>query len=151
MKCNDWQGHLPLAPRIVFLGHRLVHLAERRLNVHGYNHTQATIIMALSRRSGVMAQELAGPVRVEPASVTRALQALERRGLIAREPHPSDGRASLFSLTPEGAAAAELIGRVLREVSQEIEAVLSPVDAEVIRLALDRMLTKVDALRGAAV
>jgi len=30
---------------------------------------------------------------------------LERAGYVARRPDPSDGRASLFSLTPAGSAA----------------------------------------------
>ncbi|MCC9306874.1 MarR family transcriptional regulator [Kitasatospora sp. RB6PN24] len=41
---------------------------------------------------------------VGKATISRQIKALEELGLVAREPDPQDGRASLVSLTEEGGA-----------------------------------------------
>lgn len=44
---------------------------------------------------------------VTKPTMTRILTELEQRGFIAREADPTDGRAFMVSITPEGAAAVE--------------------------------------------
>ena len=48
------------------------------------------------------ATDLAGYFGVGKATMSRQLHALEELGLVAREPDPADGRASLVRLTDEG-------------------------------------------------
>lgn len=56
-------------------------------------------------------------LQVHPTSVTNTVQRLERDGLIAREPHPRDGRASMILLTDAGRAlAAEAAAALNSEV-----------------------------------
>lgn len=150
MGCADVPHRVPLAAELVFLGHRVSHLIERRLARHGYNHTQAVIIMTLARHPGRMAQDLAGPVRVEPPSVTRALQTLERRGLVDRTPHPTDGRASLFHLTATGREVAVVLARLMEETSGELEQCISPEELAALRMALGSLIARVEELRGVA-
>ena len=46
--------------------------------------------------------ELADALRVEPSSVTRSIQRLERLGLAERTPSADDGRAVDVNITPGG-------------------------------------------------
>lgn len=46
--------------------------------------------------------ELASHERVQPPSMTRVIATLEERGLVLREPHPTDRRQVLVMLSPEG-------------------------------------------------
>lgn len=48
------------------------------------------------------ATELSGYFGVGKATMSRQLRALEQLGLVARDPDPADGRASLVRLTDEG-------------------------------------------------
>ncbi|MEU0732121.1 MarR family winged helix-turn-helix transcriptional regulator, partial [Streptomyces lavendulocolor] len=48
------------------------------------------------------ATELAAYFGVGKATMSRQLRALEELGLVARDPDPADGRASLVRLTDEG-------------------------------------------------
>jgi DNA-binding MarR family transcriptional regulator len=146
MTCYELPVGTPIVVQMIFLGHRLSHLMERRLAPHQYNRTQAALIMILKHRPGLMAQDLASPARVEPPSVTRALQTLERRGLVAREPHPTDGRASLFQLTEAGREAATTVGEIYRQASNEVEASLAPEGAAALREAVRALLPTVDRL-----
>ncbi len=136
----------PLGVCLVYLGHRLSYLIDRRLAPLDLNRTQGMIVMALRRHPGLMALDLAGPVWVEPPSVTRAVQTLERRGLVARQPHPSDGRASLFYLTPAGESVADDIECATRRADEALEAALSPEQRESLDAALGVLADRIEAL-----
>jgi DNA-binding MarR family transcriptional regulator len=47
-------------------------------------------------------RELAAFERVQPPSMTKILAGLEEHGLIARSPHPTDGRQAIIDLTEAG-------------------------------------------------
>ena len=102
--------------------------------------------MALRRHPGLMALDLAGPIWVEPPSVSRAVQSLERRGLLTRQPHPTDGRASLFYLTQAGELMAGAIDRVTRDTNDHIEAWLSIEQRQALGASLDILADRIEAL-----
>lgn len=49
--------------------------------------------------------DLARAESVKPQSMGATLAELEREGLVTRNPHPTDGRQVLFTLTDEGVEA----------------------------------------------
>lgn len=82
-------------------------------------------LLSFTRRGELPMGKLGARLQVHPASVTSAVQRLERQGLVERRPHPDDRRTTLAVLTPEGrnvaAAAAE---RLNAEVFEAL-----PIDA----------------------
>ncbi|MET9439333.1 MarR family transcriptional regulator [Streptomyces sp. NPDC006610] len=66
------------------------------------------------------ATELAAYIGIGKATMSRQLRALEELGLVAREPDPADGRASLVRLTDEGRTRVQRVreARRARYVSQ---------------------------------
>ncbi|MFI5802244.1 MarR family winged helix-turn-helix transcriptional regulator [Streptomyces sp. NPDC051561] len=62
------------------------------------------LLVRLDEAGRQRATELAGWFGVGKATMSRQLRALEDLGLVAREPDPADGRASLILLTEEGSA-----------------------------------------------
>ena len=56
--------------------------------------------------------ELARAEQVRPPTMTRLVQALERDGLVAREPDPADGRVTRVRATAEGARIVTLRKRL---------------------------------------
>jgi DNA-binding MarR family transcriptional regulator len=63
----------------------------------------------------VIARQIAERLGLARAAVSKTLAKLERRGFIARAPIPSDRRAALVTITPEGAEAIDaLFPRQLR-------------------------------------
>ena len=69
---------------------------------------------------------------VTPRNVTKLVDALEEEGLLRRKPHPTDRRATLIELTPEGektvsqefaqhvAAGAELFEALSEDEQREL-------------------------------
>lgn len=72
------------------------------------------LMLLLFSRAGALPMKVIGSrLQVHPTSITNAVDRLEAAGLVAREPHPADGRAVLVRLTAEGRASAEEATAVL--------------------------------------
>jgi DNA-binding MarR family transcriptional regulator len=80
--------------------------------VHGVNGGEFDVLAAL-RRAGrphrLSPTELSRALIVTSGGMTKRLNALERRGLIRRQPDPNDGRSTAVSLTREGKRLVEAI------------------------------------------
>jgi DNA-binding MarR family transcriptional regulator len=61
--------------------------------------TQLSALGALNRLGPLTIGELASADNVKPPSMTRTVNCLEELGLVAREPHQTDGRQVVVALT----------------------------------------------------
>jgi DNA-binding MarR family transcriptional regulator len=68
----------------------------------GVTADQFVLLSALADADAVSQQELVRRVSSDPNTVRAILLLLEGRGLVARERHPSDGRARCVTLTGKG-------------------------------------------------
>jgi len=94
--------------------------------------TQLAALATVERHGPLTPGALAAAERVQPPSMTRVVASLQDAGLVAREPHPSDGRQALLTVTPDGAALLredrrrreEWLARQLAELDDEQRALL---------------------------
>ena len=66
--------------------------------------TQFAALAAIERHGSMTPRELADHEKVQPPSMTRVIAHLEERGLVARRPHPTDGRQVELNATEAGSA-----------------------------------------------
>ena len=101
---------------------------------------QLTVLALLRSRGPLTAGDLAAAERIQPQSLTRTLTALETAGLITRRPDPADRRRFLLTVTREG---LRVIRQDVRQrdawLAAAMDAVLSPVEQELLRLASELM------------
>jgi len=71
----------------------------------GLSWSQAAALARLDRTGAMTTAELARAEMVKPQSMGSLLAELEQEGLVQRQPHPTDGRQILFSLTAAGTEA----------------------------------------------
>jgi DNA-binding MarR family transcriptional regulator len=64
-------------------------------------------LLAFSRTGTLPMSVIGGRLQVHPASVTSAVDRLEREGLVARVPHPADRRALLIEISTTGRGLVE--------------------------------------------
>ncbi|MER6501141.1 MarR family transcriptional regulator [Streptomyces sp. NPDC001455] len=89
----------------VFLRRARANSGEMAREVHPELEPAAYgLLVRLESAGRQRATDLAAYFGVGKATVSRQLRALESLGLVAREPDPADGRASLVHLTDEGLA-----------------------------------------------
>lgn len=96
-------GHeLAMALRAAYLTmHRC---ADARFARHGVTADQFVVLATLANADALTQRELARRTGSDPNTVRAMLMLLEERGLVARTPHPTDGRARIVTLTPAGRA-----------------------------------------------
>ena len=63
-----------------------------------------SVLHSLSRRGPMRLTDLVTTEQIKQPALTSLVAKLEAAGLVARRPDPSDGRAALLSLTPDGEA-----------------------------------------------
>jgi DNA-binding MarR family transcriptional regulator len=69
---------------------------------YGLSRPEYVVVYSLGLRDGVTARDISVSYGFPKNSLSRAINALERKGLIARRANPGDGRSLLISLTQEG-------------------------------------------------
>lgn len=71
--------------------------------------TEASVLARLAREGPATTAELARAEGMKPQSMGTTVAALEEAGLLARKPHPTDGRQMHLVLTPAGTATREKV------------------------------------------
>jgi DNA-binding MarR family transcriptional regulator len=61
-----------------------------------------SVLSLIGHNSGITSRELCNALNILPPNMVGFLKAFEKRGLIDRTPHPTDGRAVGLSLTSQG-------------------------------------------------
>jgi DNA-binding MarR family transcriptional regulator len=72
---------------------------------HGLTADQFVLLALLAQGDALTQSELARRASSDPNTVRAMLLLLERRGLVARQPHPTDRRARSVALTAQGQRA----------------------------------------------
>jgi DNA-binding MarR family transcriptional regulator len=101
------RGQTPVTGHQVARALRAAYLALHRqtnasLAPDGVTADQFVLLSALADHDGATQQDLVRRTSSDPNTVRAMLVLLEGRGLVAREPHPADGRAWRVTLTPDG-------------------------------------------------
>ena len=65
---------------------------------------QLSALTSLQLAGALTPRELADVERVQPPTMTKIVGKLEQRGLVARTPHPTDGRQVILAPTEQGRA-----------------------------------------------
>lgn len=96
---------------------------------------QLASLAALERKGSMTPGELAEHEKVQPPSMTRVIAVLEERGLVLREPHSTDRRQVILTVTPDG---RDLVQRVRRRreawLAQRLQE-LTPEERQILRQA----------------
>jgi len=103
---------------------------------HDLTLTQLATLATLDRDGPLTPGALAALERVQPPSMTRVLAELERRGLVERRPHPTDGRQVLVEVTTAARGRLRADRRRREEWLVEQFARLTDEEREVLRTAL---------------
>jgi len=119
--------------------------AEMRavLRAHGLTTAQMRALAVLSARPGLTVAELAVFTVTEQSTMSRTLDTLEARGLIARGDRPGDGRAREARVTTAGAAAfARFWPQMLDGYERMLDGVATP-DREIFIRVLQQILRNI--------
>jgi len=123
----------------------MAQMFSRRLQRHGVALAQWAILLFLYAKDGQTQRELSRVVAIEPPTVARTIDRMVRDGLVRREPHPHDGRATRIRLTPRALALRDELAAESMAGNQLAARVLSVDELETLKTLLRRVI---DGLTG---
>src|SRR6202030_586864 len=82
----------------------LVRRARAAASSHELSLTEASVMGRLDKHGPATTADLARAEGMKPQSMGTTIAALEEMGMVARKPHPTDGRQVNIELTAKGAA-----------------------------------------------
>ena len=120
---------------------------DRAVTPLGLTHAQYSALAslrAMTTGGGRPSQrELASYTGLDAIYISKLVRALERNGLVARAPHPSDARAVQLALTDRGIAVIDEAVVVVRALDDELTASLGGrrgADVQALQSALRTLL-----------
>jgi DNA-binding MarR family transcriptional regulator len=126
------------------------HQVDRRLIAHDLTHAQWVPLFKLAHGECGTVAELARTLQSDPGAMTRALDRLEAKGLVARVRSSEDRRVVNLELTDAGREVAAVVPAVLAEVLNLHLAGFSEAEWRSLLSMLGRMRANGEALRAAA-
>jgi DNA-binding MarR family transcriptional regulator len=107
----------------------------------GVTADQFVVLSALADADAVTQQDLVRRVNSDPNTVRAILLLLEGRGLVARDPHPADGRARRVMLTAAGRRLFKALWARTEPVRARLLAAVGPDEATALVTLLHRVAT----------
>ena len=123
------------------VAHRLRRLGRESVGPADITPGQFRALGVLMRHGVMRLSELSDHLRIAPRSTTEVVDGLQERGLVERQPDPTDRRATLVSLTEEGLKIGVALKQVRKAEADRLFGGLSEAD----RAELSRILR---TLRG---
>jgi DNA-binding MarR family transcriptional regulator len=128
------------------LGQLMVHVCKlsgdrirMRMEEIGLHRGQGFILRHLWHDDGISQKLIARALHIRPASVTNALQRMEKAGWIERRADEADHRVSRVFLTAKARELHDQIRKTFRELEEEILEPLSEMEREALRSILQKV------------
>lgn len=109
-----------LGYQVNLLARLMAQLLAERIAEYGVVPGQFAQLLALYEQDGQTATELCRAVQIEPGTMTKTLQRMERDGLVERRPDPRDGRAARIHLTARARELEPLLTATATGINAEV-------------------------------
>jgi DNA-binding MarR family transcriptional regulator len=128
-------------PRISYIVARLERAVRaavnERVRPHGLTTLQYTTLSVLGARGQPLSNaQLARRAYMTPQSMIEVIDALERKGLIRRDPHPSHRRVFPATMTAKGLRVLKACDTAVEQMEEEMLAGLSREERESLLVSL---------------
>lgn len=91
-----------------------------RMAVYDLKPVEFSVLSLVLHNPGITSRQLCAALNILPPNLVGLVQSLDKRGLIARMPHPHDGRAMGLHPTREGAALMTKAEKTASELELDV-------------------------------
>ncbi|MEO4043508.1 MarR family transcriptional regulator [Hoeflea sp. CAU 1731] len=105
----------------------------------GLTNGQFSLLNAINQPEPPTMGSVASLLAMDRTTLTAALKALERRGLVAVGRDPDDRRSRRLRLTEEGSGLLDKAAPIWRGAHEEVDALIAQTDGEGLLAAIDRI------------
>ena len=122
---------------------RLTEVMQQGLGERALTPARAEVLLVLDQAGPMMQRDLGEVLRCTPRNVTTLVDALEAQGMVKRNPHPRDRRATVVSLTKGGRAATARMGSERQEAARWLLGGVSAKDLATFVAIADQVLDRI--------
>ena len=120
-----------------------VHLSfERKLAAHGVTVAQWNVLVTLYRGEGETVAEVARFIETDAAAVSRLVDRLAEKGLVARFADPASRRRVLLALTPPAAGLVPMLAELADQNDEAFFGTLPPAQRAELAGLLQRLVSE---------
>jgi DNA-binding MarR family transcriptional regulator len=101
----------------------------QRMAVYDLRPVDFSVLSLITHNPGITSRQLCTALGILPPNLVGMINALEKRELIERQPHPRDGRAMGLHLTPAGEKLMRNAERTAAQLEAQVAAKLSATEA----------------------
>ncbi len=131
--------------RINHASRLLMRQFEQQLRPLGFGFAYLPVAIALEENSGLLQKDLAVRAHVEQPTMALLLARMERDGLVRKEPHPDDKRATRITLTPKARQRLPKAKQRLAVVAKRVTNGFSAAERDQFLSLLQRAVKNLDA------
>ena len=119
---------------LVIISHFLNRMAQYDLRPVDFS-----VLSLILHNPGITSRQLCSTLNILPPNLVGMINSLEKRELIGRQPHPSDGRALGLHLTADGATLVERAEGTAAELELEATNRLTATDRKTLMHLLQKI------------
>jgi DNA-binding MarR family transcriptional regulator len=117
----------------------IIEVFMERMAAFGLKVVDFSVLSLIAHNPGITSRQLCSALNILPPNLVGIIATMDRRGLVERRPHPSDGRAVGLHLTPAGTDLMQDAEHTAADLELDATARLSPAE----RKTLIRLLQKI--------
>jgi DNA-binding MarR family transcriptional regulator len=138
----DLDTHVAALDRVLELVVLLNDDMTQSLARDGLTVSRARVLWELRQRGPTIQRDLADVLKVSARTITGLVDGLVATGLLTRQPHPTDRRATLVTFTEHGARTAEAMNRGQQELAHMLFAGMPDEQFDCFVAGLGEILTR---------
>lgn len=125
--------------RVVALGHAISRNLARAYESENLTIPEWRVLAVVSQAAAVAARDVARLTPMDKMAVSRAVAALEAKGLVTRKSDARDRRVYSLSLSAKGKALFERVARLARAYEEDLLSPLSAAERATLKALLARL------------
>ncbi len=110
-----------------------------RMSVYGLRPVDFSLLSLVSHNPGITSRQLCSTLGILPPNLVKLVADLDKRGLLQRKPHPTDGRAIGLHLTVEGRKLMRDAEATARDLEDRVAAPLTLTERETLMTLLRKI------------
>ena len=110
-----------------------------RMSVYGLRPVDFSLLSLVSHNPGITSRQLCSTLGILPPNLVKLVADLDKRGLLQRKPHPTDGRAIGLHLTADGRKMVRDAEATARDLEDGVAAPLTPDERATLMILLQKI------------
>lgn len=119
----------------------IIELFLKRMAVYDLRPVDFSVLSLITHNPGISSRQLCSALNILPPNLVGMINSLEKRELILRKPHPSDGRIIGLHLSDVGSTLMLVAEQTARELEDEAASKLTATERKTLMRLLQKIYT----------